>query len=172
MPPPPPTPYRAVFLDRDGVLNRKREDYVKSVDELEVAPDAGRHLALLQQNGFMLVIVTNQSAVNRGIISTAMLGRINATLLRELEESSGCRIDAIYVCPHRPDESCGCRKPMPGLLLQAAKDLKLDISGCWIIGDSDTDLEAGARAGCRGGIKLNASTDLARAVAIILQEAS
>jgi histidinol-phosphate phosphatase family protein len=168
---PPSPPPRAVFLDRDGVLNVKREDYVKSIGELRAMPDAGRYLALLQKKGYLLIIVTNQSAVNRGIISKDELDLINAALVKELERS-GCSINAVYVCPHKPDESCGCRKPMPGLLLQAARELGVDMPNSWIIGDSDTDLEAGARAGCKGGIKLGTSTDLGRAVGIILQEAN
>jgi histidinol-phosphate phosphatase family protein len=157
---------RAVFLDRDGVLNKKRDDYVKSVKELEILPEAGKKLSLLMQKGFKLIIVTNQSAVNRKIISKKELDEINSFLLKELEKS-GCKIDAVYVCPHRPDEFCNCRKPKPGLLQQAAKDFGIDLRNSWIIGDCDSDIEAGISSGCRGA-RIETNSDLSSAVELIL----
>jgi histidinol-phosphate phosphatase family protein len=117
---------RAIFLDRDGVLNKKRQDYVKSVGELEFLSGAGASLLRLQRRGFKLVIATNQSAVNRRIISQETLAEINSALLTEMDKE-GCHIDAVYVCPHTPDESCSCRKPQAGLLIRAAKDLGIDL---------------------------------------------
>lgn len=161
---------KAVFLDRDGVLNRKREDYVKSVQELEFLRGAGAILRNLKDKGFLLVIITNQSAVNRGILSTKALEEINSALLAELK-MEGCNIDAVYVCPHRPDESCRCRKPGADLLLKAAEDLHINLHSSWMVGDSDSDIEAGAKVGCRG-IKIPTNSSLKPAVELILREGS
>jgi histidinol-phosphate phosphatase family protein len=140
---------KAVFLDRDGVLTRERSDYVKTPDELEVLPGIGPPLRDLRKIGFRLVIVTNQSVVDRGLATHEEMGRIHEKLQSELKRM-GCSIDAIYYCPHLPGAGCSCRKPEPGLILRAAKDLGIDIASSWMIGDKEIDLEAAKRAGCRG----------------------
>jgi len=163
--------FKAVFLDRDGVLTRERPDYVKNPDELEVLPGIGPPLRELRKVGFRLVIVTNQSVVGRGLATAEEMGRIHKKLQSELGRM-GCPVDAIYYCPHLPGAGCSCRKPEPGLILQAAKDLGIDVSSSWMIGDKEIDLEAAERAGCRGvRVKTNMG-DLAQAVSnIIHQEA-
>jgi D-glycero-D-manno-heptose 1,7-bisphosphate phosphatase len=140
---------KAVFLDRDGVLTRERSDYVKTPDELEVLPGIGPPLRNLRKMGFRLVIVTNQSVVGRGLATDNEMGRIHEKLQSELKRM-GCSVDAIYYCPHLPGAGCSCRKPEPGLILQAAKDLGIDVASSWMIGDKEIDLEAAKRAGCRG----------------------
>jgi D-glycero-D-manno-heptose 1,7-bisphosphate phosphatase len=158
---------KAVFLDRDGVLTRERRDYVKTPDELEVLPGIGPPLRDLRKMGFRLVIVTNQSVVGRGLATDKQMGRIHEKLQSELKRMD-CSVDAIYYCPHLPDSGCGCRKPEPGLILRAAKDLGIDVSLSWMIGDKEIDLEAARRAGCRGlRVKTNLG-DLQQAVSSII----
>jgi histidinol-phosphate phosphatase family protein len=158
---------RAVFLDRDGVLTRERPDYVKTPNELEILPGIGPPLRALRERGFKLVVVTNQSVVGRGLATLDDLSRIHEKLQTELKRM-GCDVDAIYYCPHLPEEGCSCRKPKPGLLLKAANDLGIDVKESWMIGDKEIDLEAAKRAGCRGvRVETNVG-DLQRAVSSIL----
>jgi histidinol-phosphate phosphatase family protein len=140
---------RAVFLDRDGVLTRDKPGYVKSVDELELLPGISSPLKALQDRGFLLIVVTNQSIIGRGLATDGELAAIHSELRSKLQKL-GCKIDAIYFCPHRPEENCNCRKPGPGLLLSAADDFEIDLKDSWLIGDQDSDLEAARRVGCRG----------------------
>jgi histidinol-phosphate phosphatase family protein len=158
---------KAVFLDRDGVLTRERSDYVKTPDELEVLPGIGPALRDLRKMGFRLVIVTNQSVVGRGLATDVEIGRIHEKLQSELKQM-GCSVDAIYYCPHLPGAGCSCRKPEPGLILRAAKDLGLDIASSWMIGDKEIDLEAAKRAGCHGLRVETNQGDLQRAVVSII----
>lgn len=137
---------QAIFLDRDGILNEKRDDYVKSVMELKVIRGADEGIAMLKNCGYLLVIISNQSAVNRGIITEQKLQEINSHLLRLLE--NGSKIDAMYHCPHTPVEKCTCRKPGIGMIVQAAKEHDIDVQSSWFVGDSESDLEAGKKAGC------------------------
>lgn len=140
---------RAVFLDRDGVLTRERPDYVKIPKELEILPGIEAPLREIKKRGFQIVIITNQSVIGRGLTTHYEISRIHEKLRVELA-LLGCRIDAIYYCPHRPDEGCNCRKPEPGLILKASRELGIDTSRSWMIGDKEIDLEAARRAGCRG----------------------
>ena len=140
---------RAVFFDRDGVLTRERHDYVKTPEELEILPGIETSLREVQKRGFRIVIITNQSVVGRGLTTHYEMSRIHDKLRAELARL-GCEIDGIYYCPHRPDEGCDCRKPAPGLILKAAKELGIDIAESWMIGDKEMDLEAARRAGCHG----------------------
>ena len=157
---------RAVFLDRDGVLTWERKDYVKTPEELEIMPGIGPPLRELRSMGFRLVVVTNQSVVGRGLATEEQLGKIHDKLRSELEEL-GCRLDAIYYCPHVPGSGCDCRKPEPGLILRAASDLRIDVGESWMIGDKEMDVEAARRAGCRG-IRIGMDgIDLASAVSRI-----
>lgn len=137
-----------VFLDRDGVINKNRNDYVKTWDEFEFLPNAKKGIKLLNDNGFKILIITNQSVVGRGIIKEKTLNEIHEKMLKELNEC-GCRIEKIYCCPHAPRDNCDCRKPKPGLLLKAADDFDLDLKECHFIGDNETDKEAGDAVGCK-----------------------
>ena len=136
----------AVFVDRDGVIVRNRNDYVKSWDEVEVIPGAVEALARLSKSGHRVFVVTNQSAVSRGLISRAGLDDIHERI-SGMVESMGGRIEAFLVCPHHPDENCGCRKPNPGLLMEARDRYGVDLTRTVLIGDHETDLEAAASAG-------------------------
>jgi len=144
---------RAVFLDRDGTIVRD-VDYLTSVDQLEILPGVARALARLRAAGFLLLVVTNQSAIARGRLSEEELARIHAELNRRLE-ARGTRIDAFYHCPHLPGgvveayaRECRCRKPEPGLIERAAREWDVDLGRSYVVGDSERDVEAGRRAGC------------------------
>ncbi len=153
---------KALFLDRDGVLTRERPDYVKNPDELEFLPGIYEPLRKIKEIGFRVVIITNQSVVGRGLATHEDLARIHEKLRQELGKQ-GCAVDAIYYCPHRPDEGCDCRKPAPGLILKAARELGIDTARSWMIGDKEIDMEAAKRAGCRGIRVLTNGGELAEA---------
>ncbi len=146
---------RALLLDRDGTLTVEGEWLTRRQD-LRLVPGAAAALARLAAQGWLLVMVTNQSAIARGLITPAELAEIHAELQLQLG-AHGARLDAIYSCPHHPTEGrgpyrveCECRKPKPGLVLQAARELGLDLARCWMVGDAARDLEAGWAAGVPG----------------------
>lgn len=143
-----PSPYPAIFLDRDGVIVENRMDYVKSIAEVEFIPGALEALARLAQHSPRIVIVTNQSAVGRGLLTLEALDQINAYILDHIARARG-RIDGVYVCLHPPNEGCDCRKPAPGLLLRAARELEIDLPASVMIGDNVTDVRAAHAAGVR-----------------------
>lgn len=138
---------RAVFLDRDGVINENRQDYVKSWDEFAFLPGTLPSLRRLARTPFAIVVISNQSPINRGLASPSQVNYINERMMNEIEETGG-RIDGIYICPHRPDEGCDCRKPRPGLLHQAADELGIDLASSFVVGDALSDIEAALAAGC------------------------
>ena len=139
--------HRAVFLDRDGVINENRPEYVKSWDEFRFLPGALASLARLARSPFAIVVLSNQSAINRGLVSRSEVDAINGRMVRQVEANGG-RVDGVYVCPHRPDEGCSCRKPEPGLLHQAAAELAIDLNSSYLVGDALADMQAGLRARC------------------------
>lgn len=139
---------KAVFLDRDGVINKNRDDYVKSVDEFEIFQGVGESIKKLKENGFLVVIITNQSAINRGLTTIENIKEIHKILNNYLKEFE-IEVDRIYICPHRPDENCSCRKPKTSLFIQAIKELKIDPEKSWVIGDRETDIQAGQKMGCQ-----------------------
>ena len=138
---------RALLLDRDGVMNRERADYVKNWGEFELLPGALVALSALASFDGKIVVITNQSAIGRGLVERATVDEIHRKLL-ELVVSNGGRIDAFFVCPHHPDEQCACRKPKPGLLLQAAAAFALHLPDCVFVGDAISDFLAAQAAGC------------------------
>ncbi len=137
----------AVFLDRDGVINENRADYVRTWEQVVFLPGVFDALRVLADNDFAVVVVTNQSAVGRGIMAAETLQGIHDRIAQRIAQEGG-RVDAIYACPHRPDEGCSCRKPQPGMLLQAAADLDIDLAASYLVGDAVTDMEAALAAGC------------------------
>ncbi len=143
----------AIFLDRDGVIIENQEHYVRSWDDIIFFPSSLIALAKIRQSPVKIVIVTNQSAIGRGLISLSAAEQINQAIKRAIEESGG-RIDAIFTCPHKPQDNCVCRKPRPGLLLQAAQELSIDLSKSIMIGDSLDDIRAGQTAGVLRAILL------------------
>lgn len=145
---------RAIFLDRDGTLIEHVE-YLNRVADVSVDPSSYEALRKINRSGSLAVVVTNQSAVARGLLSVEELQEIHRNITRMFLEQ-GARIDAFYFCPHHPDmgtdpckRSCGCRKPNPGMLLEAARQLGIDLSASHMVGDTLDDVEAGHRAGCR-----------------------
>ena len=139
---------RAVFIDRDGVLCRNRDDYVKSWEEFVFLPGALKAMAQQARLDLYIIITTNQSIINRHLVSVEAVEDIHARMVRAME-SAGGRVDRVMYCPHRPEERCTCRKPQPGLLLTAAEEWGLTLSQSYIIGDAETDMQAGQAVGCR-----------------------
>lgn len=142
---------RAVFLDRDGVLNRER-GFVLQPAELEPVDGLARDLRSLSEAGYLLVVITNQSAVARALLDWPTLRAIHERLQRAADGA----LDAIYVCPHHPSagatpmtRACNCRKPSPGLLQRAARDLHLDLARSWLIGDAPRDVAAAHAVGAQ-----------------------
>jgi D-glycero-D-manno-heptose 1,7-bisphosphate phosphatase len=138
---------KVVFLDRDGVISQDRPDYITSWKEFEFIPRSLEAIKVLSANGFAPIVITNQSAVNRGRITRNTLTEIHDKMTDAIT-SHGGRIEAIYVCPHTPDNGCNCRKPKPGLILQAQKNYNLDLSSIPMIGDDKKDIVAAREAGC------------------------
>lgn len=145
---------RAILLDRDGTLVHPRH-YPSRPADLRIYEGITPHLKKLQSAGFRLVVITNQAGIARGYLTETDLKEMHEYLRSELAKE-GVRLDAIYYCPHHIEgvvkefaRSCACRKPQPGMLLQAASDLSLDLSHSWFVGDILDDVEAGNRAGCR-----------------------
>lgn len=140
-------PQRFVFLDRDGVINRDSPDYIKSWEEFEFLPGSIEAIRLLTQTGFKIIIITNQSIINRHMATLQTLEHLFSMMQRELKREGGLITD-IFFCPHRPDENCACRKPSPGMILQAQKKHGIDLAASTMIGDSAKDIQCAIRAGC------------------------
>ncbi len=129
-----------VFLDRDGVINVDRPDYVRSWSEFQFLPKVFEALRLLKKNKIRVIIITNQSAVNRGLMTLDALLEIHEKMLDAIRKNGG-EVEAIYYCPHAPSENCECRKPKPGLVLRAVKERKVDLARSYFVGDSEKDEE-------------------------------
>ncbi len=137
---------KAIFLDRDGVLNFDRADFIHGPDELVMIPGAAAAVSRLCMSGWQVLVATNQSGIGRGLFALQDLQAINEKVEAAVGEYGG-RIDRFYFCPHVPEDNCECRKPKPGMLFQAARDFGLDLSECFLIGDRLTDIETGLAAG-------------------------
>ncbi|MGR0481732.1 MAG: D-glycero-alpha-D-manno-heptose-1,7-bisphosphate 7-phosphatase [Candidatus Electronema sp. V4] len=142
----------AVFLDRDGTINEQM-GYINHLSRFVLLPGAAQAIRLLNERGIPAVVVTNQSGLARGYFPPDLLDAVH-TEMKRLLAAEGAHLDGIYVCPHHPEakvaqyrQSCGCRKPLPGLLEQAAADLHLDLSRSFMVGDRWSDLECGVRGG-------------------------
>lgn len=139
---------RAIFLDRDGVINKNRADHVKSWAEFEFLPDVFGALRDLATLDLPIIVITNQGAIGRELTTHEAVDDIHARMLIAVQEQGG-RIDDVLYCPHKPEDRCDCRKPQPGLLKQAAERWHLDLSQCFLVGDAETDIQAGQWVGCR-----------------------
>jgi histidinol-phosphate phosphatase family protein len=137
----------AVLIDRDGVIVKNRDDYVKSRLEMEVLPGALEALGTLSKQGHRVFVVTNQSAIGRGLTTLAEVDRIHSRLADEARRFGG-EIEAFLVCPHTPEDGCECRKPAPGLFFQARDRYGVDLDSAVMIGDWETDAQAARAAGC------------------------
>ncbi len=157
----------AVFLDRDGTLNVDRS-YITRPEDLELLPGAAAAVARLQRAGFACVVVTNQSGVGRGLMTDADLDRVHTELARQLAVD-GVVLDGIYACTFAPSTTDKLaaehpdRKPAPGLLHRAARDLNLDLAASWMVGDTLRDILAGQRAGCRGCVMVRSGHPIVEA---------
>lgn len=149
---------RAIFLDRDGTIN-KYVGFLRNIDEFELLPGAAEAIRAINQSGYLAIVVTNQPVIARGEVTVEQLREIH-NKMETLLGREGAYLDGIYYCPHHPDRGfageipelkidCACRKPKPGLLLRAAEDYNIDLSRSWMIGDGKNDIKAGQAAGCR-----------------------
>jgi D-glycero-D-manno-heptose 1,7-bisphosphate phosphatase len=138
---------KLVILGRDGVLNAYREDHVKSPDEWQPLPGTLEAVARLNHAGWHTVVATNQAGIGRGMIDMASINAVHAHMNRELMTHGG-RIDAVFFCPHAPEEACDCRKPQPGMVLDIGRRYGADLSQVPMVGDTLRDLQAAAAAGC------------------------
>jgi D-glycero-D-manno-heptose 1,7-bisphosphate phosphatase len=156
---------RAVFLDRDGVINENLDGtYVHHWGEFRFIPGAVDADVALHRAGYAVVVVTNQGGIGRGRMTESALQEIHAEMAAAIAAAGG-RLDAILYCPHHPDAGCDCRKPQPGMLRQAAAELGLDLAQSVFVGDNVTDLQAGLAAGCAPMLVLTGAGLRARALA-------
>lgn len=138
---------RAIFFDRDGVLNRLIPGgYVLAWDDFVWLPGAKEAIRQASAAGWLCAVLTNQSCIGRGLVTAARVREIHERMAAEIGAAGG-RLSGVFVCPHHPEERCECRKPRPGLLLTAASALGLDLASSWLIGDSAADLEAATHVG-------------------------
>ena len=170
---------RAIFLDRDGTINRY-VGFLRDVGQFELLPGAAEAIRRINASGYLAIVVTNQPVIARGEVTREQLREIHDKM-ETLLGREGAYVDAIYYCPHHPHRGypgevaelkidCGCRKPKPGMLLQAAEDYNIDLTKSWMIGDSENDVQAGRAAGCRTmRIGENGSTSLLDAVEHIME---
>jgi len=137
---------RAVFLDRDGTINEE-VNYLRQPEDLRLLPGAALAIRRLKEQGWLVIVITNQSGVARGYYTEGDVAAIHARLQADLAQA-GSGVDAIYYCPHHPDAACACRKPGTRLFEQAARDFDLDLAASYVVGDKQSDLLPGKRLGC------------------------
>lgn len=137
--------HKAIFMDRDGVIIENRQNYVLSWSDVDFLPDSFEALQIIHP-AIKIIIITNQSAVGRGLITLQAAQTLNQRIEQEIRNHGG-RVDASYMCPHSPQQACQCRKPQPGLILQAARELDIDLDHSLMIGDALSDMLAGKNAG-------------------------
>lgn len=140
-------PNRAVFLDRDGTMAAD-VPYCSRPEDFRLFPGTAPAIRLLNEHGFKVIVITNQSGVARGYFTEETLAEIHQKMKKELA-GEGASVDAVYYCPHHPDDNCDCRKPKPALLLRAVKDFNIDLSRSFVVGDMLLDIGLGKAAGCR-----------------------
>lgn len=170
---------KAVFLDRDGTIN-KYVGFLRNIEDFELLPRVAKAIRMINESGYLAIVITNQPVIARGEVTEEQLREIH-NKMETLLAQEGAYIDALYYCPHHPDKGyagevpelkivCDCRKPKPGMLLKAAEDYHIDLSRSWIVGDSPIDVEAGKAAGCRTvQIGIGQAGGLQEAVEQILQ---
>lgn len=150
---------KAVFLDRDGVINIEK-DYVHKIEDFEFLPSVLEGAKNLYENGYLLIVVTNQSGIGRGYYTNKEFDKVTKYMEKEFEKN-GAKIAKTYHCPHTPSDSCNCRKPNPGMLLSAKEEFDIDMNLSWIVGDKEGDIKAALAAGVqntilvRSGHKIN-----------------
>ena len=139
---------KAVFLDRDKTIIEDKEGYINDPTKVKLLPGAAEAIKKLNKNSFKVIITTNQSGVGRNYFTEKDLTLIHQKMI-ELLQKEGAHLDDIYYCPHHPEEACSCRKPLPGMIVEAAIEHDIDIKESYCIGDSERDIEAGKTAGCK-----------------------
>jgi D-glycero-D-manno-heptose 1,7-bisphosphate phosphatase len=156
---------RAAFLDRDGVINRKPpgDGYVTCWEDMHFLPGIGKAIALLNQAGFRVIVVSNQRCVVKGLVMSQALDSVHQQMCDWLA-AAGAKIDGVYYCPHEKQPPCSCRKPAPGMLFTAAREHQVDLTASWMIGDSEIDVEAGRNAGCKT-VRLQGNNEIAKGTA-------
>jgi D-glycero-D-manno-heptose 1,7-bisphosphate phosphatase len=141
-------PVKLIILDRDGTINEDRDDFVKTPDEWVPLPGALEAIARLNHAGWHTVVATNQSGLGRGTFDMSTLNAMH-TKMNQLLAKQGGRIDAVFFCPHAPEDACNCRKPLPGLFEQIGERFGVDLADVPVVGDSLRDLQAGVAVGCQ-----------------------
>ncbi len=136
-----------IFLDRDGVINQDSSNYIKSWSEFKFIPKSIEAIRDLTLNGFNIVLITNQSVINRKMASKAVVENIFEKMKSEINSNQGSILDIFY-CPHKPDDGCECRKPLPGMILKAKEKHRINLSTAYMVGDSLKDMECAKNAGC------------------------
>lgn len=137
-----------ILLDRDGVINHDSDDYIKSADEWNPIDESLEAIALLNKHGYKVVVITNQSGLSRGFYDETVLADIHQKMHR-LTAAKGGEIEAIFYCPHGPEDGCNCRKPKPGLLTQFSEKFNTSLSSIYFIGDKLSDIQAANAAGAK-----------------------
>jgi len=159
---------KAIFLDRDGVIN-KEVSYLYKIENFTFIEGVFESLKAFIESGYLIIIVTNQSGISRKLFTLDDYKKITSWMLEKFKQEN-ISIDAIYFCPHGPEENCNCRKPKPGLFDQAKKDLNINMNLSWAIGDSERDIVAAKKAGIvntilvRSGHKINEKNTSAKYV--------
>jgi D-glycero-D-manno-heptose 1,7-bisphosphate phosphatase len=145
---------KTIFLDRDGVITADPPHYAHRIDQLSLIPGSAEAILLLNQQGFMVIVITNQSGVAKGMYKEENIHIFNNEMQKRLQEL-GAHVDAIYYCPHHPEgivpeykKNCDCRKPEPGMLRKAVEDMNLTLDDSYLVGDKWSDIEAGKSVGC------------------------
>ncbi len=149
---------KVVFLDRDGTINVDSADYIKSRSEFDFIPGSLEAIRDLTVNGFTVIVITNQSALARRLVSAAELDAMHAMMCREVNEAGG-KITDVFFCPHMPHEGCKCRKPEPGLIDQAHRKYRIDLAVSIMVGDSAKDIACGRNAGCGRTVLVKSGRD-------------
>lgn len=159
---------RAVFLDRDGVININEPEYVHRIEDFKFAPRVLPALKKLSQTDYKIIIATNQSGIGRGYYTEKDLEVLHQWMLRRFKKE-GVRIDKVYYCPHAPGQKCNCRKPKTGMVEKAVKDFGINLSKSWVIGDSEKDIQMGKEANLKTVLLGGQVKNLAEAIKIILK---
>ena len=142
---------KLIILDRDGVINEDSDNYVRSVDEWLPIDGSVEAIAKLSKAGYSIAVATNQSGLARDYFPPETLDAMHQKMT-DLVQSEGGKIDAIFFCPHGPDDACECRKPKPGMINQALAQFHQPASETWVVGDSLRDIQAGQQSGCKTAI--------------------
>ena len=165
----------AVFIDRDGTM-APDVHYCRRPEDFKLFPNTAKAIKLLNEHGFKVIVITNQSGIARGYFTEEVLAEIHDKMLKELAKA-GAHVDAIYYCPHHPDDSCDCRKPKPKLVLQASREHNIDLKRSFVVGDLQIDIDLGKAVGCKsilvkGELALDVEKLKPDAVAVDLLEAT